>query len=324
MIERIVTVTGDGIVRSLRGLFNTLELLLPQDKWVVVAKFLGFLLLFGKRERTSRRMFLVLGGGVPREKMHQIWVGYRRHIGVAIREMARMEVMDHEDLRRNVAIEGEEQLKAVLSQNHGAVVLFNHFGSMASIAAGLGLRGYDISIVTNGLRFPSVDQGLDRLFKNCNAKRLIFGDQLHSSFLQVVRKNGIFAATVDYAIPSTRPRHGIWVPFANAEILVNPGPAIIALRQNVPILFTTCRRNASGGHRLKIHAPLKYEPSKDTVSDALVVMQHALELLLQDIMISPSEWWIWDGVPLRRKTMSSAARKVPETAFPSHPVLREG
>ncbi len=312
-MRRIVVWMGDWLCRFLRVVFDVLAFLLPLERTSIVADLLGFIILFGKRGPSTARISLALGDGVPRKAIQQIWVGYKRHVGMTLREIALMEVMNPDELRRFVKLDGDEHLHSVLERNRGAVILFNHFGNMACLAAGLGLRGHDISVVTNPMLFPSVDRRYDLMFERFRTNRFLTGNGLYFEASRVLRRNGLFASTIDYSVRTKRSSHGSWMPFGNAEILVNPGPAIIALRLGAPILFATCRRHEEGGYQLRIHPPIQHESSLDIISNARTIIQQGLNLLMDNIRTSPSEWWTWDNAPLRRKRMASAEKTMAGT-----------
>jgi lauroyl/myristoyl acyltransferase len=256
------------------------------------------MLLIGKKDAVTRRISLVLNHTVDPKNLQDQWIRYKRHVGKMLLEWNKMERMTSEELQEFVTLEGEAHLHHSLGLGGGAVLLFNHFGNVACVAAMFGRRGYDINVIVNPLPLPSLERRYQRKFGYYGAKRILVGSGTFYEAGRVLARNGLLASAIDYSI---RGRNTIWTSFHNAEISVSPGPVILALRHGAPILFTTCRPRSGEGYVFTIHPQIHVDPSFDHKTNAARIVHQGIELLLEDIKRSPAEWWSWDHAQIRKR-----------------------
>jgi lauroyl/myristoyl acyltransferase len=96
---------------------------------------------------------------------------------------------------------------------------------------------------------------------------------------------------IDY--PVVR-KHNRLLPFGGATLKVNLGPALLALRHEVPVLCVDCIRTGDNRHRVVVHPRLPRPEAEDREAAAAEMTRHALCLLARGVRAHPDQWWPWD------------------------------
>jgi lauroyl/myristoyl acyltransferase len=266
-------------------------------KHQVLAPLIGLVLRIGVRKQTMANMRLMLGNeGSTGTQWRKLWTDQKRHVGATVIESIQFGEWSHEQLLRQVTIEGEEHLRAALAGGKGVMLFISHLGSMGCIPAALGPRGYDLTITGNAMPIPYLERKVNQLYAHGGVKRVLVGEQLPFKAARTFHRNGIFAAFMDFTVVD---KHNHWLPFGNGELKTNIGPALMALRHGAPILCASCHRLPGHQHRLTIHPPLSLPMTRDKVSDALAVTREAMKLLAEDVRQRPEQWWPWDYAQMR-------------------------
>ncbi|MBM2846243.1 MAG: lipid biosynthesis acyltransferase [Bacteroidetes bacterium] len=282
--------------------------LLPETLLLRLAPTVGKILRIGMKERIIRNMQCTLGHARwKREQWVKRWEDHAAHIGLTVIEPFQLRKMNNDQLRSLISLEGEDYLRGALACGRGVMVFVNHLGNLGCIAAGLGLRGYDVSIAGNALPVQYIERKAQSLIRSVGGNRLLIGEQLPFRASEVFRRNGIFATFIDFSILKKR---NVWIPFGQGEMSVNLGPALIALRHRVPVLCITSVRLNSNRHTLTIHPPLDYALTEDLMHEAVLLTKQAIARFADDLCSYPEQWWQWYTNRIREKQESVVMRRV--------------
>lgn len=270
---------------------------LPENWCYALAPHLGSALRAGVRGQTLANLQLFLGeSSRTAVQWDALWALHKRHIGITTIESLKLGTTSKERIRAQVSVEGEEHLAGALKAGRGAMLFISHLGNIGAVAAALGTRGYDISITGNAMPRPYIEKRVSQIHQYLGAHRLLIGEQLPFKAARVFRRNGVFASFIDYTVVE---QLNHWLPFGSAELNTNIGPALIAQRSGVPILYVSCRPLPKVGHCLSIHPPFEYNLTGERTTDAIAVTQVAISRLAQEILERPEQWWPWDWAELR-------------------------
>ena len=287
--------------------FCQLVQLLPKHSTYRLAPVVGRLLRMGSRDVIIDNMKMVLGSTEwSREQWITLWNAHIKHVGLTIIESIRFLKMNKEQLCNAVSIEGERYLRKALQSGRGAMLFVNHQGNVGCLIAGLGARGYDVSIAGNAMPLAYVEKKVKEMYMHGGVKRVLLGDQLPSRIAQTLQNNAVFGVFIDLTVVR---KHNVWVPFGHAQIMINLGPAILAVRNQADVLCVSCMRLPGNRHRLIIHPPLQRVTAMDTLDEALHLLQEAMNVLSEDIRVRPDQWWAWDWTPVRENVKIESERR---------------
>ncbi len=275
---------------------------IPERAAYAVAPLLGRAIRLGRKQEVLRRYLLFMGDSAEtRQQLKPFWRAHVAHLGRSCFEPQFLTLSTDERLLEIVALEGAGHLQEALQQKRGAVLFINHLGSPGAIVAGFGMRGYDITMAGNRLvagiggevvRLDHLEEIVQRMFRRGRVKRALLGEGLPQRIAEVLGRNGLFAMFIDFPVVK---KHNQMSRFGAAQMKVNLGPAILALRYGAPVLSVSCLRVGANRHRLIIKPPLALpDHFADTGSRASDLMQRALDEMAVDLRSHPDQWWPWD------------------------------
>lgn len=243
-------------------------------------------------------MQMVLGSSDRNQKeWRHLWQQHKNHVGTTAIESIQFGGMDREELLDRVELAGESHLQEALKLGQGVMLFINHLGNVGCIPAALGPKGYDISITGNAMPRPYLERKVTELYHHGGVKRILVGEQLPFKAARVFKRNGIFAAFIDYTVVE---KLNYWLPFGKAELNTNIGPAILALRNKATVLHAVCQRLPNRRHRLTIHVPVPCPTTGNLMSDALALTKQEIGFLARELQGRPEQWWPWDCAQLRK------------------------
>jgi lauroyl/myristoyl acyltransferase len=303
LLQRVVKCCIDGFATGVDATFFNGLNCIPKKQAFSLAWPAGAVQRLGTEKRSLANMQMVLGNDARSERdLKKLWIEHQKHVGTTAIESLHFGSMNKEELLDRVHLEGEDILRAALNVGRGVMLFINHIGNVGCIPAALGPRGYDLSITGNAMPRPYLEKRVTRLYEHGGVKRILVGEQLPFKAARIFKRNGIFATFIDYTVVE---RLNYWLPFGNAELNTNIGPAILALRSNATILYATCRRLANRGHCLTIHNPEAFVPIGDLTADATEATKRAIEFISRELQLRPEQWWPWDCAQLRPKQVVS-------------------
>ncbi len=294
------------LLRPLLELALSLFQFIPERAAYAVAPLLGRAIRLGRKQEVLRRYLLFMGDSAEtRGKLKPFWRAHVAHLGRSCFEPQFLTLSTDERLLEIVSLEGAEHLQEALQKERGAVLFINHLGSPGAIVAGFGLRGYDLTIAGNRIvagiggevvRLDHLEEVVQRMFRRGRVQRALLGERLPQRLAEALGRNGLFAMFIDFPVAK---KHNQMSRFGAAQMNVNLGPAILALRYGAPVLSVSCLRVGVNRHRLIIKPPLTLpDHFEDTTSRAACLMQQALNEIEVDLRAHPDQWWPWDWAEL--------------------------
>jgi lauroyl/myristoyl acyltransferase len=243
----------------------------------------------GTVRRNMRTFFQPLGWGeeaIERTfRAHQEYMARLRYECAAILAAPRERVSNH------VVIEGEDLLRRASTGGKGVMLVGTHFGTWWHAPATLAARGYSTWSIFNSFPLYSLERYLRQKGARVGIHLSIVGKGAREAVVAACRENKVVYVTFDMA-PDPREKH--WIPFGPARINMNPGPAILAARQEVPILYALCEQMPGIGTKIRI-LPIA-EPGRIRPSQ---LYREWASLLLSEVLRKPEQWWAWGFIDLR-------------------------
>ena len=298
IVNLLVAIAG-WIASPLVFLLWNFGAILPESAMIGFATRFGKFLRGRTRRMTLRNMQTVLHNpSWTQDQWDALWQSHAEHIGRTLYEIIQIDSMPTDKLREHIIIEGEQHLHQAISGGKGAMVFFNHLGNLVTTVSGMALTGHDITVAGNPVWIPYLEHKIRHIHQQLNINRALVGDNLPKTAADIFRRNGIFAIFIDFSVTE---KHTTWMKFGQAELAVNLGPAILALRNEAPVICVSSFRTSKNSHRVIFHPPITQVNGIDIHQQATNLLGQALRFLETDLAAYPEQWWPWNYAPLREQ-----------------------
>lgn len=302
IINFLVSLVG-WIVSPLVFLSWNFGAMLPEAVMIGFSKRFGTFLRGRTRRMTLHNMQTVLQNPAwTQEQWNALWQSHAEHIGRTLYEIIQIDSMPMDKLRKQIIIEGEQHLRQALAGGHGAMLFFNHLGNLVITVSGTALTGHDITVAGNPVWIPYLERKVRHIHQRLNINRALIGDNFPKTAADIFRRNGIFGIFIDFSVTE---KHTTWMQFGQAELAVNLGPAIMALRHETPVICVSSIRTSNNSHRVIFHPPITQVTGADIHQKATNLLRQALQFLETDLAAHPEQWWPWNYAPLRQHPETS-------------------
>ncbi|MBI4548320.1 MAG: lysophospholipid acyltransferase family protein [Ignavibacteriae bacterium] len=295
-IKFIVAIIGWMLTPFVFIFWNTV-VCMPESLTLKFARTFGTLYRRRTLRMTMRNMRIILSKTDWRSTQWiNLWESHAEQAALTIFELIHLSKMSHQEIQKRITIEGEHNLKEALANGKGVMLFLNHLGNLTCPIFGLAVRGYRITFVRNHVWIPFLEQKLRSIESYIHASTVLIGKEAPELARRTFQQNGIFVCYIDFSVI---PKHTVWLPFGYGQMKVPLGPAIIALRYQVPVICVNCIRVAHNVHRVVIYPPLQYHNGSDIHCDAQDLLQQSLQLVESDVQAHPEQWWLWNYAQIR-------------------------
>lgn len=250
---------------------------------------LAFLILKKRRELTISNIRVARDNGFFEREIdeHQLAKKVWEHLGMIGSEFLYYYERKPEVFKKAVRFEGEENLKRILAQNKGAILVSGHLGNWELLGVSLIYWGFKINPI---VKFQS--NGLvDKIIQD-NRRSLGMGLIDKKGFLRPIlaalKRNEIVSFLMDQATS----RNGVLVKFFSKEASLPRGAAEFALKTGAPVFSARCFREKPGRYRVVLSEEIKLIRTGDHERD--VVENTAMFIrLIEDMIREHPEQWLW-------------------------------
>ncbi len=204
-------------------------------------------------------------------------------------------------LRPKAVIADEENLKKVLAQKRGALVVSGHTGTWWMLPSHLVACGYPVTGIFTPIKFPKVEKWLLESAAKVGLKIAFVGGDASLAIRRAQERNEIIFLTFDVVVSEKRKRT---YSFGGAALEVDAGPAILAIRQNMPSVQARCYQQPDGTNKISFYAPTEMElsPEGQQPKDFCSLWVGRLET---EIRAQPEQWWPWGYAELVEPTTTN-------------------
>lgn len=256
------------------------------------------------RQRTDNFELLFPSSESKSERRHQIERNHLEYLARVRAEMAHIFLgMTPKDVRNRSSLFGLEHLEKALQRGKGVLIVEGHYGHWNCTPALLQALGHQVTAVVN----PNPLQGAnfrilhENASKKLGVKLAFVGQDAYSSARKVFKENGIFYLNFDVAV---RSKHTKWFSFGNAAILVDMGPAIMAMRSRVPVIFARSQLTHEGTMiTLSSAGDATDECSEKPTPESL--MELWVNQFHDCFKVQPEQWWAVNYISLASRSVLS-------------------
>jgi KDO2-lipid IV(A) lauroyltransferase len=251
--------------------------------------------------RTRRERYQLLLGEPSMEALGSLEREHVAYLAWLRVQGARLILDTPATLSQKVTLDGEEHLHAALERGRGVLVVSGHTGCWWHVPVLLSCRAMPPLFFVN----PALG-GLTR-YMSAVAGRFGFptanvGETAYEEARRRLRANGVVFVTPDVTI---RPERSAWLRFGAAELLVDPGAAVMALRQRAPVVWVTTFRDLAGHSHLVCRPPIDVGPGT-ACNRPQALLERWLDLLWSDLGDRLAQWWAITYAPVRRAAAGPA------------------
>ena len=198
-------------------------------------------------------------------------------------------------LDRVERVEGWELVEAAMAQGKGLLIVTGHLGNWEFGGAYFAARGVPIDVVARGMANPIFDAYLTRTRREIGMEVIRDKDAVRRT-PRSLRDNRAIAFVSDHdalGMAST------FVPFFGRPAKTPRGPAVFALRFDVPTVFVAVVRQPSGRYAILIE-PVVVERTGDREADIDAIVLRYTQILERLVREHPEQYF-WQHRRWRRQ-----------------------
>lgn len=203
-------------------------------------------------------------------------------------------------IREYCPIEGIEHLEAVRAAGTGALIVAGHTGNWELAGATIAAHGFKFSAVARHMGNPLFERYLTRV-REASGLTVIFDDQAVRAVPRAVKEGHCIGLLADQGVLGLA---STFVPFFGRLAKTPRGPAVFALRMQVPVLFAVGVRDERGRPRLVVE-PMPVTVTGDREHDTETLVAQYTKRLEAHVTRYPGQYfwqhrrWKWqpEGAP---------------------------
>ena len=219
-------------------------------------------------------------------------------------------------LRNRVKLQGEEELREILAQGRGIILVTGHYGAVEFLPGALAVRGYPVTMIC---RFQT-----SRLRESLQKRAEAVGVHLVDSeegnvFMAAVKalKSGRILVTECDEFDEWRPAENQEVNFLRSSLPGDRTLDLLQRRSGAPVVTALMQRNGKKWYTMKL------TPVYHNSLEAETTAQRCLKILESSILGSPDHWYQWKKfgqmLDLKPETLhdyQASGRLAPEVQVP--------
>ena len=164
-------------------------------------------------------------------------------------------------------VEGFEHIEDALKQGRGALLVTGHLGNWELGGSYIAARGIPVDAIARHMGNRVFERYLTRVRERFGVK-VVFDDHAVRHTLRSVRDNRIVGFLSDQGVLGLA---STFVPFFRRLAKTPRGPAVFALRLQVPVVFVAAMRLPSGKYRLVVEQ-IAFEDTGDREADVVALV----------------------------------------------------
>jgi Kdo2-lipid IVA lauroyltransferase/acyltransferase len=266
----------------------------------------AFYLIWRYRRRMEENIAITLGREIPERAARKnlarcAWHNFARTVldTTAVMHCSKQEIV------AKVALEGEEHLRAALTQGKGVLALSAHLGSFTMIGARLAASGYPFSVVVKHPAHKRFAQLTDDYRSQIGIHTITAKPRREAvrGIIKALRQNRVVLVIADEFKSGD-----VLVDFFGLKLPAPRGPATLALRTGAVTLPMFAIRKADNSLVLSIGAPIEPVTLDDLETSVLATTALYTRHLEEAIRRYPAQW-NWLGLPRRSENIAPAERE---------------
>jgi KDO2-lipid IV(A) lauroyltransferase len=241
-----------------------------------------------QRRITRSNLEMAFGPELTSKKRDQIARGSFESMGMTIFEFMQFPKLSREDVLSRVRFVNIEAMDRALAQGRGVIAATAHLSNWEFFAAAFASSGRPLAAIVRPLDNRRLDRHVEALRTSKGLEVVPRGIALRAG-LKALKQGKVLAFLMD----QNAARHGVFVPFFGRPAATVSGPAALALRLDVPMIFCYSRREADGGFSLIFSDQVN--PIQDFTNEEqnIIATTALLTKKIEDAVRARPEHWLW-------------------------------
>jgi KDO2-lipid IV(A) lauroyltransferase len=186
-------------------------------------------------------------------------------------------------------VEGLEHLDHCHEKQTGMLMASAHFGNWEWLIAFTSLRYGSVGVIYKPIHNSLTDRELREIRQRFGARCYSTRDKRPRPLMEFIRKGGAVCIMGD----QDARHHGVFLPFFGQPTSTVTGPASLAVRHGIPIVFGYNIRTGPGHFRLKILPPINPDPHADREQEVIRIMTLYNQMVEKAILDAPDQYFWW-------------------------------
>ncbi|MGI9077907.1 MAG: lysophospholipid acyltransferase family protein, partial [Gemmatimonadaceae bacterium] len=250
----------------------------------------------GVRRRVVERQIQAAFPEYGEAEVARIARGAYEHLGRVTAEATLLPALGREKiLGLFEGAEGWQNVDLAMRAGRGLILVGGHLGNWEAAGAYLAARGIPIDVVARRMSNPLFDRYLNATRERMGMT-VIYDREAVRRTARSVREGRAVAFLADQGVKHLA---STYVPFFGRPAKTPRGPALFALRWDIPLIFGTALRQAGGKYRLILEA-VQVERTGDRDADVDRVVARFTEILERYVRVAPEQYF-WHHRRWRRQ-----------------------
>ena len=221
------------------------------------------------------------------EEVARIARGAYAHLGRTAIETALLPSLRRQEILHLVEdIIGWDVAERALAPGRGVILVTGHLGNWELAGAYLAARGVPVAAVVRHMSNPRFDRYLNTT-RASHGIRLMYDDEAVRGTPRLLRQGCLIAFLADQGV---RGLASTFVPFFGHPAKTPRGPAVLALRLGVPLIFGASVRLPSGRYRLAFES-IEVTDTGDREHDVDAIVARYTSALERWVRAAPEQYF---------------------------------
>jgi KDO2-lipid IV(A) lauroyltransferase len=214
------------------------------------------------------------------------WVSLR-NFAFSLIEALRMPRMTRAWVERTTDCAAVEQVRTVLGEGRGAILVIPHMGSWETAGVAAALLGLPVFFIVGHQKNPLVDAYANRLRGITGVETIPRDAAALRKTVKNLREGRVLAFMTD--LRSRTP--GVAVRFLGRDANLVAGMGVFAKIAGAPVVPAVVTRVGWARHRWRTFEPVRPDPALDRDADARRMTQHVMDVFERAIREEPEQYF---------------------------------
>jgi len=264
-------------------------IIIPYNIRIKIGEYLGLVLYFVYKRRRDIAIENISNSfrEMSREWHINICKKSFIHFGIIAMEFVQLFRFNNKFIKKNIIIEGEENLKEALWKGRGIVGICPHLGNWEFVAACIALKGYPVSVIMKRQSNPFINKIIEELRSSFNME-CIYKSNAGFPVIRALKKNRIVAFVAD----QDAGKNGLFLKFLGRSASTAQGPARYAISNNSPALIFTGIKEGNT-FKIFISQSLNFDYNKNNLKSAVTNNTSVWTKKIEEYIKKYPEQYFW-------------------------------
>ncbi len=269
-------------------------ILLPKRIAYVIACTIAdiyYRISYKDRNIVKKNIRTVLGGSVSENDLNRMAREVFRNFAKYLADFFSFSKIDEGYIKRNVKIEGLNNIDAALSRGKGAIILSAHIGNWELGGSALPLTGYPLCGVVLTHQNKRINDFFTRQRLAGKMRPIEIGISLKACY-SVLKGNGLLALLGDRDFT----KNGIRIEFFGRKALIPKGPAAFSYRIGSAIVPCFMLREDGDKFRLVFEEPIYPDHNEKEETALISLTKECIAVIESYVRKYPTQWFIFKDI----------------------------